>query len=95
MYVKKNVNSLNIKLDCVDSPSYHLGGDFFWEPNGILAWIASTYVKKMFIHLTVLFDDKPKEQYFSMRECDRYELGTTDEIFENGIKWDTLLIVAL
>ena len=38
------------KLKGVGKPSNHLGGDFFHDPDGTLAWGAQLYVEKMIIN---------------------------------------------
>ena len=39
----------NYKLAGVGEPSYHLGGNFYRDSDGTLAWGAQTYVKKMLL----------------------------------------------
>jgi Reverse transcriptase (RNA-dependent DNA polymerase) len=83
------------QLKGVGKPSYHLGGDFFRDPDGTLAWGASTYVKKMLINFETMFGAKPKEASSPMVEKDHPELDTTDELDETGIKQYQSLIGAL
>jgi hypothetical protein len=49
----------NFKLNGVGEPSYHLGGDFFHDSDGTLAWGAASYVKKMVENYEVMFGEKP------------------------------------
>jgi hypothetical protein len=44
----------------VGKPSYHLGGNFFRDADGTLAWGAETYIKKMLANYSKLFDLPPK-----------------------------------
>ena len=83
------------KLKGVGSPSYHLGGDFFRDPDGTLAWGASSYIKKMIINYTTMFGEKPKEASSPMVEKDHPELDTTEELDATGIKQYQSLIGAL
>ena len=83
------------KLKGVGSPFYHLGGDFFRDPDGTLAWGASSYIKKMIINYTTMFGEKPKEASSPMVEKDHPELDTTEELDATGIKQYQSLIGAL
>jgi hypothetical protein len=83
------------KLKGVGVPSYHLGGDFFRDPDGTLAWGASSYVKKMLINYEVMFGEKPKEYAAPMCERDHPELDSTEELDDIGIKQYQSLIGAL
>jgi hypothetical protein len=51
----------NFKLKGVGEPSYHLGGDFFHDQDGTLAWGAATYVKKMIANYEVMFGSKSQQ----------------------------------
>jgi hypothetical protein len=51
----------NFKLNGVGEPYYHLGGDFFHDQDGTLAWGAASYVKKMIANYEVMFGSKPTE----------------------------------
>jgi hypothetical protein len=57
------------------NPSYHLGGDFFRDPDGTLAWGAQSYVKKMLHNYEIMFEGKPKE----------YTTPMAERIFQNWI----------
>ena len=63
--LKRSFDSLNyehgFKLQGVGKPSYHLGGDFFHDPDGTLAWGALSYVEKLLINYETMFGSKPKE----------------------------------
>jgi Reverse transcriptase (RNA-dependent DNA polymerase) len=85
----------NYKLKGVGPPSYHLGGDFFRDPDGTLAWGASSYVKKMLINYETMFGSKPKEYSSPMEEKDHPELDNSAELDAVGIKQYQSLIGAL
>jgi hypothetical protein len=88
-------NEHGFKLKGVGTPSYHLGGDFFRDPDGTLAWGAASYVKKMLLNYEVMFGEKPKEHSSPMCERDHPELDKTEELDEVGIKQYQSLIGAL
>jgi hypothetical protein len=73
-------------LKGVGKPTYHLGGDFFRDADGTLAWGAMSYVKKMITHYEIMFDGKPKEYSSPMAEGDHPELDNLDELDEDGTK---------
>ena len=79
-------NDFGFKLKGVGPPSYHLGGDFFRDADGTLAWGASSYVKKMIINYEVMFGEKPKEYSSPIDEKDHPEIDTSEELDEMGIK---------
>jgi hypothetical protein len=56
MFIGKN----RFQLKGVAKPSYHLGGDFFHDPDSTLAWGAQSYVKKMIGNYEIMFEGKPK-----------------------------------
>ena len=89
------INEYNFKLKGVGPPSYHLGGDFFRDPDGTLAWGASSYVKKIVMNYEVMFGKKPTEYSSPLPEKDHPELDTTPELDEIGIKQYQSLIGAL
>jgi Reverse transcriptase (RNA-dependent DNA polymerase) len=80
-------NVYGFQLKGVGPPSYHLGGDFFRDPDGTLAWGASTYVKKMLINYETMFGEKPKEYSHPMCERDHPEIDTTEFLDEIVINW--------
>ena len=89
------IHQYNFKLKGVGTPSYHLGGDFFRDADGTLAWGATSYVKKMIINYEVMFGKKPTEYSSPIVDKDHPELDTTPELDENGIKQYQSLIGAL
>jgi hypothetical protein len=89
------INTYHFKLKGVGSPSFHLGGDFFRDSYGTLAWGASSYVKKMIFNYEVMFGTKPKEYASPMMEKGHPEIDNTPEVDETGIKQYQALIGAL
>jgi hypothetical protein len=89
------INDHNFQLKGVGKPSYHLGGDFFRDADGTLAWGASSYVKKMLGNYETMFGSKPKEYSTPMEEKDHPEIDTTELVDATGIKQYQSLIGAL
>ena len=79
-------NEHGFKLKGVGKPSYHLGGDFFRDPDGTLAWGAQSYVEKMLINYETMFGSKPKEYSTPMAEKDHPELDNSELLDDLGIK---------
>ena len=89
------INEYNFKLKGVGQPSYHLGGDFFRDADGTLAWGAKSYVKKIVINYERMFGSKPREYTSPIADKDHPELDTTMFLDETGIKQYQSLIGAL
>jgi hypothetical protein len=83
------------KLKGVGKPSYHLGGDFFCDSDGTLAWGAQLYVEKILINYKTMFGSKPKEYFTSMAEKDHLELDNSELLDSIGVKHYQSLIGAL
>jgi hypothetical protein len=83
------------KLKGVGNPSYHLGGDFYRDSDGTLAWGASSYIKKILDSYEKMFGEKPKEYSSPMMERDHPELDTSPELDEDGIRQYQSLIGTL
>jgi hypothetical protein len=85
MFIGKNpdsffdslINDHQFQLKGVGKPTYHLGGDFFRDSDGTLAWGANSYVKKMLINYDTMFGCKPKEYNTPMEEKDHPETDNT------------------
>jgi hypothetical protein len=88
-------NIYNYNLAGVGEPSYHLGGNFFRDSDGTLAWGAQSYVKKMLLTYEKLFGQNPKEFSSPMEEGDHPELDLTPELDAANIKLYQSLIGAL
>ena len=68
------------KLKGVGEITYHLGGDFYRDPDGTLAWGARTYVKRIINQSESIFGELPKEYTSPIDKADHPELDTTDEL---------------
>jgi hypothetical protein len=68
------------KLKGVGEITYHLGGDFYRDPDGTLAWGAKTYVKRIIEQSQSIFGSLPKEFKTPIDKDDHPELDTSDEL---------------
>jgi hypothetical protein len=84
----------NYKLKGVGDIRYHLGGDFFRDPDGTLAWGAKTYIKRILNQYEALFGSPPKEYTSPIDKDDHPELDTTKECEQEQIKQYQSLIGA-
>ena len=55
--------------------SYHLGGDFYHDPNGTLAWGAKTYCSCIVNQCKSIFGALPKEYTSPIDKYDHPELS--------------------
>jgi hypothetical protein len=65
--------------------TYHLGGDFFRDPDGTLAWGAEAYIKRLVNQCQSIFDALPKELTSPIDKDDHPELDTSEELPIEGI----------
>ena len=80
------------KLKGVGDPAYHLGGNFFRDQDGTLAWGAKSYVEKMIGNYQVMFGEKPKEYSCPLDKNDHPELDVTELLSGDGIvKYQSLI----
>jgi hypothetical protein len=68
------------KLKGVGEITYHLGGDFFRDPDGTLAWGAKTYVKRIIEQSKSIFGSLPKEYKTPIDKDDHPELDLSAEL---------------
>jgi hypothetical protein len=54
------------KLKGVGDVSYHVGGDFYRDPDGALAWGAKTYCERIVNQCESIFGSPPKEWTWSV-----------------------------
>ena len=73
------------KLKNVGPPRYHLGGDFFQDPDGTWAWGAKTYIKRMVDNYKRIFEEDPKPYKSPLEKGDHPELDTSPELDAAGI----------
>jgi hypothetical protein len=74
------------KLKGVGEISYHLGGDFYRDPDGTLAWGAKTYCKRVVNQSESIFGEPPKEYTSPIDKDDHPELDMTEEASPEEIK---------
>ncbi len=82
------------KLKGVGEITYHLGGDFYRDPDGTLAWGARTYVKRIINQSEAIFGNPPKEYTTPIDKDDHPELDTMDLLSSDDIQHYQSLIGA-
>ena len=85
----------NYQLKGVGPPKYHLGGDFFRDKDGTLAWGAASYAKKILNTFEATFGHKAHDASSPLPEKDHPELDTSDLLTPKDIKLYQSLIGAL
>jgi hypothetical protein len=80
------------KLKGVGDISYHLGGNFYRDPDGTLAWGAKTYCKHVVNQYESIFGAQPKEYTSPIDKDDHPELDMTEDANPEEIKHDQSLI---
>jgi hypothetical protein len=73
-------------LKGVSTPKYHLGGDFYRDSDGTLAWGAHLYISKLLNNYETMFGSTAKEFATPMIEKDHPEIDTSDLLDAIGIK---------
>jgi hypothetical protein len=68
------------KLKGVGDITYHLGGDFYRDPDGTLCWGAKTYIKRIINQYEAIFKKLPKEYTSPIDKDDHPELDLSDEL---------------
>jgi hypothetical protein len=85
----------NYKLAGVRPPSYHLGGNFYRDKDGTLAWGEQSYIKKMLSNYILLLGEPPKEYSSPMEDKDYPKIDLTPELDPDGIRVYQSLIFAV
>ena len=85
----------NYQLKGVGPPKYHLGGDFYRDKDGTLAWGAASYAKKILNNFESTFGTKAHDASSPLPEKDHPELDTSDLLSPADIKLYQSLIGAL
>ena len=83
------------KLKGVGPPKYHLGGDFYEDPDGTLVWGAKSYIDRLLTNFKLMFGEDPKIASSPLVQGDSLELDESLELDQNGIKQYQSLIGAL
>jgi hypothetical protein len=81
----QEVSRQGYKLKGVGEITYHLGGDFFRDPDGTLAWGAKMYIKRVINQCQSIFGALPKEWTSPIDKDDHPELDTSEELPIEGI----------
>jgi hypothetical protein len=74
------------KLKGVGPLTYHLGCDYFRDPDGTLCYGPRKYIMKMLDDFERIFGCKPKEYTSPLEKGDHPEIDTSAELDHNGIK---------
>ena len=82
-------------LKGLGQPKYHLGGDFFRDKDGTLAWGAHTYVKKMLVNYEIMFGSLPSMTTAPLDPKDHPEMDNSSFLGEDDITRYQSLIGAL
>jgi hypothetical protein len=74
------------KLKGVGEIEYHLGGDFYRDPDSTLVWGAKTYIKRIVEQSEAIFGHLPKKWGSPIDKDDHPELDISDELPLDRIK---------
>ena len=85
----------NYHLKGVGPPKYHLGGDFYRDKDGTLAWGAASYAKKILTNYETTFGTKAQNTSSPLPEKDHPKLDTSALLNTADIKLHQSLIGAL
>ena len=94
-FFKGLTDDYGYKLKGVGDPAFHLGGNFFRDSDGTLAWGAESYIKKMLVNYEIMFGCKPKEWGSPVEKGDHPELDVSEFLDVHGIRQYQSLIGAL
>jgi hypothetical protein len=83
------------KLVEEDGIKYHIGGDFFRDPDGTLCYGAKTYIKRMLANYERMFGTMPRDSNTPLEPGDHPELDTSELLDDDGIKKYQSMIGAL
>ena len=84
-----------LKLKGVGPMSFHLGCDFFRDPDGTLCFGPKKYIDKMVQNYEQLFNEKPKEYSSPLEKNDHPELDMSEYLDDKNIKLYQSMIGAL
>ena len=74
------------KLKGVGPPSYHLGANYFRDPDGTLVMGAKDYVTKILSNYERLYGEQPKPLVQPVENTDHPEIDTTELLNKEGIQ---------
>ena len=82
----------NYKLKGVEEPKYHLGGDFYRDPDGTLCYSANTYINRMVSNYYHLFGELPKTYLSPLVKGDHPELDVSEPCTaDETVKYQSLI----
>ena len=84
-----------LKLKGVGPITYHLGCDFFHDPDGTLCFGPKKYISKVVENFVKYFNEKPKEYSSPLEKNDHPELDESELLGEKDIKQYQSLIGAI
>ena len=84
-FFKVLIEDYKYTLKGVGPPEYHLGGNFFRDKDGTLAWGAKQYVEKILDKYERTYGTKPKMYTLAMEENCNPELNTSEFLDFDGI----------
>lgn len=79
-------NKYKFKLKGDGPLKYHLGCDFFRDPDGTLSYAPKKYIEKILANYNLMFNEKPKEYSSPLEKGDHPEIDTSPCLDEDGIR---------
>ena len=94
-FFKELTEKYGYKLKGVDDPKYHLGGNYFRDPDGTLAWGAKDYINRMLENFARDRQEIPRKYRSPMDKDAHPELETAMTLGLTGVKYYQSVIGAL
>ena len=94
-FFKELTEKHGFTLKGVGPPEYHLGGNFYRDPDGTLVWGAQDYIKRMLDNYVLMFGELPNYASSPLVTGDSPELDQTTELELPDVKKYQSLIGAL
>ena len=85
----------NYKLKGDGPISYHLGADFFRDPDGTLCMSAKTYIGRLLKNYETMFGQKPIKRLSPLDDGDHPEMDISEELDADGVRQYQSIIGAL
>ena len=85
LFFKELTETHGYKLKGVGEPEYHLGGNYYRDPDGTLAWGAKRYIDKLLENYTRRYEEAPKKYRSPMNKDDYPELDTSMPLKETAL----------
>jgi len=91
-FMERLTSHYGYKLKGVGPPTYHLGANYFRDPDGTLGMGAKDYVKKILANYEMTYGEKPRERKQPLDSDDHPEIDTSELLDEAGIaQYQTLI----